>query len=262
MPEGVEEEVMIDRRRSPVEPITVNPLQCTPIEVRRILAGAPFFRRLAAADVARIAAGFRQTHVAAGETIHRAGDPATRLCIVAAGMVKVARPTPDGQDVVTDILAPGEFFGSLAQLGDAVYAEDVTAQTATCLLTISTEEFQSLLERYPPVALATLEFVALRLRGAHETIEQLSAYPVEQRVAATLLKLANRLGRSEGSATLIEMPLSRQDLADMTGATVETISRVMSDLRRAGIVESGRRWISILDHERLLQVAGGENSQT
>jgi CRP-like cAMP-binding protein len=163
---------------------------------------------------------------------------------------------------VIDILTPGEFFGSLAQLGDAVYAEDVTAQTATCLLTISTEEFQSLLERYPPVALATLEFVALRLRGAHETIEQLSAYPVEQRVAATLLKLANRLGRSEGSATLIEMPLSRQDLADMTGATVETISRVMSDLRRAGIVESGRRWISILDHERLLQVAGGENSQT
>jgi CRP-like cAMP-binding protein len=112
------------------------------------------------------------------------------------------------------------------------------------------------------VALATLEFVALRLREAHETIEQLSAYSVEQRVAATLLKLANRLGRSEGSATLIEMPLSRQDLADMTGATVETISRVMSDLRRAGIVESGRRWISILDHERLLQVAGGENSQT
>lgn len=253
---------MIDRRRTPIEPVSVNPLQCTPTELRRILASTPFFRHLPAADVAHIASGFRQTHVAAGSVIHRAGSPATRLCIVAAGMVKVARPTPEGQDVVIDILSPGEFFGSLAQLGDTVYTEDVTAQTDCCILIATVEEFQSLLERYPPVALATLDFVAARLGAAHETIEQLSAYPVDQRVAATLLKLANRLGRSEGSATLIEMPLSRQDLANMTGAKVETISRVMSEFRRAGIIESGRRWISVLDREQLSRIASGERSST
>ena len=251
---------MVDRRRNPIAPISISPQHCTPAEMRRILGSTPFFRRLPAADIDRIAAGFRETHVDAGTTIHRAGEPATRLCIVAAGMVKVARPTPDGQDVVIDILIPGDFFGSLAQLGDAVHTTDVTAQTDCCILTITAEEFQSSLERYPPVALATLEFVAARLRDAHETIEQLSAYPVEQRVAATLLKLANRLGRSDGGATLIEMPLSRQDLADMTGAKVETVSRVMSEFRRAGMIESGRRWISVLDPEQLAQIASGTPS--
>jgi CRP-like cAMP-binding protein len=177
-------------------------------------------------------------------------------------MAKVIRPTPEGQDVVLDILSPGNYFGSLAQLGDTVYREDVTAQTDCCILTATTEEFQSMLERYPPVALASLEFVAARLGDAHETIEQLSAYPVEQRVAATLLKLANRLGRSEGSATLIEMPLSRQDLADMTGAKVETISRVISEFRRGGMIESGRRWISVLDREQLSRIASGERLST
>ena len=248
---------MADRRRTPIEPISLSPGHCTPAEMRRILGSTPFFRQLPAAEVDRIASGFRETHVAAGAVIHRAGEPATRLCIVAAGMVKVARPTPDGQDVVIDILAPGDFFGSLAQLGDAVHTSDVTAQTACCLLTIASEEFQSVLERYPPVALATLEFVAARLRDAHETIEQLSAYPVEQRVATTLLKLGSRLGRRDGGAILIEMPLSRQDLADMTGAQVETVSRVMSEFRRAGLIDSGRRWISLLDREQLAQIASG-----
>ena len=93
---------MIERRRSPVEPIAVNPLQCTPTEVRRILAGTPFFRRLPPADVARFASGFRQTHVAAGETIHRAGDTATRLCIVAAGMVPTTpSATPYTKSVIS-----------------------------------------------------------------------------------------------------------------------------------------------------------------
>ena len=78
---------------------------------------------------------------------------------------------------------------------------------------------------------------------------------MDRRIAATLVKLADRLGLRECEATLIEMPLSRQDLADMTGATVETVSRVMGEFRRSGLVESGRRWIAVRDHARLGAIA-------
>ena len=79
-----------------------------------------------------------------------------------------------------------------------------------------------------------------------------------RRVAATLIKLADRVGREREGDVLIDMPLSRQDLADMTGATVETASRVMSDLKGRGIVDSGRRWASIVDRDALERIAAGE----
>lgn len=245
------------RRTSPVRAVDVSPLVCTPADVRRILAGTPFFHTLTRDDVDAVAGVFRQTHFAAGDAIHRAGEDATRLSIIAAGMVKILRPTPDGQDVLLEILGPGEFFGSLAMLGDVTYPDDATAHTACCVLQATADDFQGLLQRYPAAALATLLFVAGRLRSAHETIEQLSARPVEQRVAATLLKLADRVGMSTDGAILIQMPLSRQDLADMTGAKVETVSRVISELRRSGAVESGRKWIAIADRDALETVAAG-----
>jgi CRP-like cAMP-binding protein len=247
-----------ERRGSPVRQVEVSPLHCTPADVRRILAGTPFFSSLSADDIDIVARDFRQNHFVAGATIHLAGGKANRLSIVAAGMVKLVRPTPEGQEVLLEILGPGDYFGSLATLGDATYADDASAHTDCCVLQASARDFQGLLERYPSVTLATLAFVAGRLRGAHETIEQLSARPVEQRVAATLLKLADRVGRQRREDVLIEMPLSRQDLADMTGTTVETASRVMSELRRSGTIDSGRRWISIVNRAALEAVASGE----
>lgn len=246
---------MSSRRRSPVEPVWIEVDHCTPAEQRRLLAGTPFFSGLSQAEIDDVAAAFRQAHFAPEATIYFSGDPAERLGIVAAGMVKLVRPTSEGQDVLLDILGPGDYFGSLAQLGDPVYREDAIAHTHCCILYTTADEFRQLLQRYPAVALATLDLVATRLRSAQETIEQISAYPVDQRVASTLLKLARRVGREENGTTLIEMPLSRQDLADMTGAKVETVSRVMSEFRRSGLIDSGRRWIAIRDAEALAGIA-------
>lgn len=243
---------------NPVKPIDVSPVHCTPADLRRVLGSTPFFKNLSTQDIDIIADMFQQTHYVPGESIQIAGDQASRLSIVAAGMVKVVRPTPDGQDVLLEIQQPGEFFGSLSMLGDSTYSDSVTAHTHTCVLRASSEDFQALLERYPSAALATLSFVAARLREAHESIEQLSAKPVEQRVSATLLKLADRVGRDQDGAILIDMPLSRQDIADMTGATIETVSRVISEFRREGVIESGRRWMSIIDRPRLEAISVGE----
>jgi CRP-like cAMP-binding protein len=245
------------RRTSPVTQVDVSPAHCTPVEVRRILHGTPFFRELPDDEMPAIADMFRQTHFAAGQPIYHAGDDAIRLMIVAAGMVRIVRPTMDGQDVLLDFAAPGAVFGSLAMLGDATHADDATAVTGSCILQVTPEAFRALLERYPSTAMATLAFVSNRLRDAHQTIEALSAHPVQQRVAATLIRLADRVGRERENDVLIDMPLSRQDLADMTGATIETVSRVISDLRARGVIDSGRRWVSIVDRAAVERIATG-----
>ncbi len=244
-------------RANPVTPVNVSPAHCSPADVRRILHETPFFRDLPAGEMPAIAAEFRQQHYSAGEPIYHAGDEANRLSIVAAGMVRIVRPTFDGQDVLLDFASPGAVFGSLQMLGDATYTDDATALTECCILQATPDAFRDILARYPAAAMATLGFVADRLREAHATIEGLSAHPVPRRVAATLIKLADRVGRERETDLLIDMPLSRQDLADMTGATIETVSRVMSDLRARGTIDSGRRWVSVVDRPALERIAEG-----
>ena len=246
------------QRATPITPVTVSAAQCSPADVRRILHETPFFRNLPADVMPAVALVFRQKHYAAGESIYHAGDEARLLSIVAAGMVRIVRPTIDGQDVLLDFAAPGAVFGSLQMLGDATYTDDATALTESCILQATPDAFRELLTCYPAAAMATLTFVSERLREAHGTIEGLSAHPVSRRVATTLLKLADRVGRGREDDVLIDMPLSRQDLADMTGSTIETASRVMSDLKGRGIVDSGRRWVSIVDRSTLERIAAGE----
>jgi CRP-like cAMP-binding protein len=248
----------VSRRKSPVEPTVINQdLHCSVEDQRRLLGASPYFSSLGSDQIRQLQTSFLQRHYDEGDPIQVAGEPATRINIVAAGMVKMVRPTPDGNDVLLDFLGPGEHFGSLAALGSATYLEDVTAQTSCCILYTTAETFQEILRTYPEVAVASLQMVAARLRDAQATIEQLSSHPVEHRVASTLLYLAAKRGKAQEGATLIEMPLSRQDIADMTGAKVETVSRVMSEFRRTGLIDSGRRWISVLDAEGLTQIVEG-----
>ena len=248
---------MTSRKRIPLEPEPIAPHMCS-VDLRLdILRRVPFFSGVAE-DIAAINVRFRERGYAAGETIYMAGDSAARLYVVAVGKVKVARHTLAGQDVVLDILAPGELFGALSALGDPEYPDTAQALTPSCVLEIAAEDFQAILRGYPTVALAALDIVAGRLQAAHEQIRQLSAEPATSRVAATLLALARKLGEQHDGALLIQMPLSREDLAAMTGATVETVSRIMSKLRAEGIVRSGRQWVAIADHDRLAALAGEE----
>lgn len=248
------------RRRSPIEESDILPdLHCSIEDQRRLLGASPFFSGLSEPEVHDVQESFRQQHYGPGDVIQYAGDPAKRLSIVAAGTVRVARPTPDGQDVLLDLPGPGEHFGSLADLGDAVYREDVTAHTSVCVLYTTADDFNRILNRYPAVAIATLKIVASRLRTAHSMIEHLSAYSVEHRVAATLLHFAHTRGKHTVEGLLIDVPLSRQDIADMTGAKVETVSRVMSEFKRSGVIDSGRRWISVQDESALKAIVSDDS---
>jgi CRP-like cAMP-binding protein len=246
-----------ERRRTPLHSDEVEPHTCTPQRRLELLAQVPFFVSLAPADIADINRSFQTRSFEAGDLIYAAGDEARRLYVVLSGKVKLVRHTLAGQDVLLDLLAPGEFFGTLSALGEVEYPDTARAQTACCAISIESEAFQAVMQRYPPVTLAVLDIVRGRLRSAHDVIGRLSAQPVEGRIAATILALANRMGEPQPGRILIQAPISRQDLADMAGTTLESASRVVSQLRKEGLIESGRQWIAILDRERLESLAEG-----
>jgi CRP/FNR family transcriptional regulator, nitrogen oxide reductase regulator len=247
--------LMSEHRKNPLERETIEPEMCT-LDLRlTILRQLPFFSDLPERAIGEISSLFREVGYEPGQPIFVAGDPAVRLYVVAAGKVKLLRHALTGQEVVLDILLPGDFFGSLPVLGEAVYADTALAHTTCCALTITGSDFQQILQRYPPVSLALLEIVSHRLHEAHKVIHQLSTSPVESRVAATLLKLAEKAGKERAGEVLIQLPLSRQDLADMTGATIETVSRIMSQFRKQKLVRSGRGWVAIVDQEKLAELS-------
>lgn len=242
-------------RKAPIEIDGVEPHVCT-VDLRlAILHDLPFFKDLSHDAIHEINTLFSAHSYDADQTIYLAGDPAAHLYVVATGRAKLLRHAPNGQEVVLELLVPGDFFGSLPLMGDDTHVDTARSHTASCILTISADDFQQILERHPQVSLSLLEITGARLREARALIHHLSASPVESRLAATLLKLGRKLGDQQGDRLLIQLPLSRQDLADMTGATVETVSRIMSQFRKQGLVESGRRWVALLDADGLAAIA-------
>jgi len=113
------------------------------------------------------------------------------------------------------------------------------------VLAITTADFRYLLRTHSEVALNVLDAVARDLEAAQATICAISTLPVEARVARVLVRLADRLGEADDGGILIQSPLSQQDLAAMVATTAETVSRVISGLRRSGDIETGRQWIRI-----------------
>lgn len=239
------------QRKSPIDITRVEPHMCS-VDVRlAILSKVPFFSNLAEHEIGEINQSFVERGYLPGETIYFAGDTAERLYVVADGNVNLKQHALSGQDVMLDILKPGEFFGSLVMLGDEAYAETAMAQTPCCVLSIGADAFRGILGDYPRVAIEVIDIMARRLKSAHEMINQLSAHSVEKRIAHVLLKLAEKLGQQKEVGLLIQLPLSRTDLAEMVGTSTETASRVMSQFQKDGLVRSGRRWVAITDREGL-----------
>lgn len=242
---------MKSRRKSPVTTVTTEPQHCS-IDLRmKILSRLPFFAGLSAKALEQINQRFIEIGYQTGEMVYAAGDAAERLYVVAEGKVKLLQHAPGGRDILLDILTTGEFFGNLATLGVAAYPDTAQVQSPACVLSIRSEDFRQLLDMHPELARNTLAIMVERLNSANRRVLQLSSMTAERRIAFTLLALGKKFGREQGAGLLIDVILSRDDLAEMTGTTPETASRVVSQLQRDGVIEGGRQWIAITNWEAL-----------
>lgn len=233
----------------------MDPAVCSLDYRLKIIGRLPFFRHLPSEVIVEINRLFEDRDVPAEQAIYFEGDPGEHLYLVAMGKVKLLRHTGAGRDVLLDILRGGEYFGSLALLGGRGYTDTAVAQTDCCILQISSSNFEKILNHYPDVSLKVLQAVGQRLAESQEIVKQLSVYSAEQRIAAALIRLAKKMGEQKEEGMLIQLPFSRQDLAAMTGATVETVSRVMSRFADEGLVTTGRKWVELRDLQGLERIA-------
>ena len=244
----------VPRRTVPLRSTCGRPHPCTPAMQLRILGQIGIFAGLTENDLAGIGDRAESLSWAAGEALFNAGEDPEHVYLLAAGQAKSFRTTTSGQRTGLDFLGPGDVFGNLTGPALAGYDETAVALTTTCALRLDTGAFRAVMLALPSVALAVLDVVSNRLLRARTREQEQTTADLTERVVASLLSLAENFGvpGDEPGSTLIQLPLSRTDLAAMTGTSAESVSRVMSRLRADGLIDSGRRWTAVLDRAGLL----------
>lgn len=205
--------------------------------------------------LAAIRAAAHPRSIDAGTLFFREGEPANSFFVLERGSVKLTQLTPEGHQVVMRILGPGDAFGGVAAFGGAVYPVGAEAVTDSAALEWPGPVMAMLMERHPRLAINAVRFVAERLYQLQVQYRQLATERVERRIARALLRLVEQAGRRIESGVLIDLPLSRDDIAQMTGTTLYTVSRTISRFESEGLLEAGRQRMVIRNPQGLLKIA-------
>ena len=213
------------------------------------------FAALDPAALAEIRGAAHVKKLTAGSTFFREGDPASAFYVLDAGSVKLLQLTPEGHQVVLRLIGPGDAFGGVAAFGGGPYPITAEAVTDASALEWPGTVMAALMERHPKLAVNALRFVAARLHDMDAQYRQLATEKVERRVARALLRLVQQSGRRVESGVLIDLPLSRDDIAQMTGTTLFTVSRIISRFEADGLLEAGRQRVVIRNPHGLMKVA-------
>jgi CRP-like cAMP-binding protein len=222
-----------------------------------VLRASPLFAGLPPRDVDALAAVARQERVRARQTIFVEGDPARWFCLVVSGHVRIFRQSRGGKEVVLELLGPGEPFGGVAVIERRPYPASAQATEASVILKIPQEAIIAVAERHPALIREMALLIGRRLRAAHDSVKSLAADPVEARLAATLLRLAEREGTRSREGVVLPFHLTRQSLADMSGTTVETAIRVVSRWQREGLVRDEGGRLVLADARALRELVEG-----
>lgn len=234
-------------------------MRAMPTRAGEFLKSSAVFAGVPARDVEALASVAQEREYRAREYIFTEGEPAAWFCVVRSGHVKILRTSRDGKDVVLELLGPGEPFGGVAVIERRPYPASAQATEPTTVLKIPQEPIVALAERYPSIIREMALMIGRRLRAAHDSMKSLAVDPVEARLAATLLRLAEREGTREGRAIRLPFHLTRQSLADMTGTTVETTIRVVSRWLRDGLVREEGTHLVLGDLPALRGIAEGDS---
>ena len=194
----------------------------------------------------------------AREYVFMENDPADYFCFVHTGRVKILRTSRGGRDVVLELLGPGEPFGGVAVIERRPYPASAQTTEDSVVLKIPRAPIVALTERHPAVIRAMALMIGRRLRTAHESVRSLAADPVEARVAAMLLRLAERDGKRRPGGIMLPYHLTRRSLADMTGTTVETTIRIVSRWQKDRLVRDEDGRLLLADPAALRTIAEAE----
>lgn len=204
------------------------------IEVPIPFDAIPLFASLRKEDRDVLAPLCRMHGYEKGEPIFREGDPADRIHFVFLGRVKIVKAA-GGRDVILEILGPGEPVGAVAVFERRPFPASAIALEPSSLLSVPEREFFALLEHRPEMMRQTLAGLTYRLMMVNKRMADMIG-SAEYRAARLFLTLAGRVGLSREKGVFVPLPLSRQEIADLIGTTLETAIRLMSRWQKNGVV--------------------------
>jgi CRP-like cAMP-binding protein len=229
---------------------------------RSLIAGLPVFDGIAAADLDRIISQARSMRIARDQPVFEQEQEAHSFFLLLDGHVRVVKSTPDGHEVTVRYISPGELMGIASALGRTTYPANAIAAVDCVALAWPSQLWPTFATSFPSFSANTYKVVGSRLQDAHTRVIEMSTEQVEQRVAHALLKLIKQSGKKTEEGILIDFPISRQDIAEMTGTTLHTVSRLLSAWEDQGLVKSGRQRVVVIEPHRLVVVSEGRGSKS
>jgi CRP/FNR family transcriptional regulator, nitrogen oxide reductase regulator len=220
-----------------------------------LVSASPFFRGLAANELEAVLQVAQRRKLPRGSYFFHQGEPATTFYILIEGRVRLTQISPEGHQVILHLATPGEGIGIIVALSNIPYPVAAEVVEDSTVLAWDAPTTGHLLETFPRLALNGLRLVTRRFGELQDRYRELATERVERRVARALLRLARQMGKRVEEGILIDMILSRQDLAEMTGTTLYTVSRILSGWEQQGLVESGRERVTIRSPHGLVAIA-------
>jgi CRP-like cAMP-binding protein len=190
-----------------------------------------------------------------GQTLAGQGEPARHFYLVETGFLKVMQLTAEGTEVIVRFVAPGEPFGGVVALSDAPYPVSAVVVQAAVVRAWTREAVTSLLAETPQVRVNIMREMATHMTDALTRVRELTTARVGQRLAHTLLRLSRQVGQPSPEGVLIAQPLTRQELADLTGTTLYTVSRTLTKWESTGIIASRKRLLLLRSPKKLEELA-------
>lgn len=222
--------------------------------IAELLQSLPLLDGVPAAALNALAERCGAVHFTRDSVIFQQDDPADRIWLVHTGQVKVVYQEVDGREVILEMIAAGEAFGG-AVLFFPTHPATAKAMEDAVLVGFSADQYSQLLAQNPPVIMKLLRMLGARHRSMIN-MQILAGERVERRLAHILLKLADRAGQADPDGIVITIPLSRQDLADMSGTTLETAIRTLSRFNQQNLIKTQRGgYLVILDRPSLAALA-------
>jgi CRP-like cAMP-binding protein len=196
--------------------------------------------------------------VARGQTLARQGDPARHFYLLESGFLKLLQLTADGTELIVRFIAPGDPFGGVVALSDAPYPVTAVAVQPSLALSWPRDTVGALLGATPQVRVNIMREMTMHMTAALTRVRELTTASVDQRLAHTILRLAEQCGQPEKDGVLIAQPLTRQEIADLTGTTLYTASRTLAKWETLGVVETRQRMLFVRSTRQLEDIAGDD----
>lgn len=225
-------------------------------EIVRILSSVDPFHQVRPGTLARISANCRLADVKSGDFLAMEGDEEVSGFVVVKGRVAMLKTSSSGKELIVELLPPGDSFGLLASVERGAYSLTAKAQTDSRVLWVPRSAVLLILDDYPRISREFVDRLFARLRSAHDLSRMLAHELVEVRVASALLALVPRFCGADGEAASYNLEMTRQELANLTGTSPETVSRVLAPMERAGMVDLSKSGVVVLkDISRISQIA-------